>query len=107
LKEVQLDFQPDDVVVMYTDGITEARNSTRQDAIMFGLDRLVESIEKTPQKTAPAIFNQITVDLSKFMGYKNRQLDDITLLVIHYHNGEALPVQPIPEEQISEWNWNS
>jgi len=35
-------------------------------------------------KTARSIYNNISIELSRFMGYQHVQLDDITLAVIHY-----------------------
>jgi hypothetical protein len=44
------------------------------------------------------------------MGYKHRQFDDITLIVMHYR-GDAIienDVPPeIPEANITEWSWNN
>lgn len=52
--------------------------------------RIVNAIETAPNlpwkeiKSATSIFNNITIELSKFMWYKHKQYDDITLVVIHY-----------------------
>jgi serine phosphatase RsbU (regulator of sigma subunit) len=84
LKEQQVAFEPNDVIVLYTDGITEARYRSEQNGILFGVDRIVESIMKCDQKSSVNIFQQITIDLSAFMGYKHKQYDDVTLSVIKY-----------------------
>lgn len=84
VKEMQIDIEQGDIIVLYTDGITEARHSAAQNSTMFGIDRLVETVEATPLKTAQGVFNHITIELSKFMGYNHRQFDDITLIVMHY-----------------------
>ena len=81
LKERELDFTPKDIIVLYSDGITEAINlpEKTQDAMMFGEQRLMEAIEKSPSmkskdyKTAASVFKNITIELSKFMGYKHFQ----------------------------------
>ncbi|MCK9272807.1 PP2C family protein-serine/threonine phosphatase [Candidatus Gracilibacteria bacterium] len=109
LKEAQISVELDDVIVMYTDGITEARNGKKEDALMFGLDRLIETINKTEVKTAQGIYNSITIELSKFMGYDHRQFDDITLIVIHNKGDKIIennvPVI-LPKENITEWIWD-
>lgn len=111
LKEQQVAFEPNDVIVLYTDGITEARYRSEQNGILFGVDRIVESIMKCDQKSSVNIFQQITIDLSAFMGYKHKQYDDVTLSVVKYlptlekwvtHGDIA---NSIDVAHITEWNW--
>lgn len=52
--------------------------------MLFGVDRIIESVMKVSIRTPETIFEQITMDLSAFMGYKHIQYDDITLAVIGY-----------------------
>ena len=108
LKETPVDFQDGDIAVMYTDGITEAHNSAGESFTLYGLQRLVESVRNAPVKTAQGVFNNITVELSKFMGYQHKQFDDISLIVTHYV-GEKPPAydvsKEIPTEYITEWKW--
>jgi phosphoserine phosphatase RsbU/P len=84
LKEQQIAFESGDVIVLYTDGISEARYRSEQNGILFSVDRIVESMMRSESKTSMSIFQQITIDLSAFMGYKHKQYDDITLVVIRY-----------------------
>lgn len=118
LKEQEIKFEKNDIIVLYSDGITESLNQNKKDwnEQMFWENRLLESIEKSPEidiawdkiKTARWVFNNITIDLSKFMWYKYRQYDDITLLVAHYTWWEKTFIdfeEKIPEEFITEWNW--
>jgi serine phosphatase RsbU (regulator of sigma subunit) len=35
LKEQQIAFEPDDVIVLYTDGISEARYRSDQEGVLF------------------------------------------------------------------------
>jgi hypothetical protein len=55
------------------------------------------------------VFNNITIELSKHMGYKFTQLDDITLTVIHYKDEKYVRSEDfgtkIPDEFITEWTW--
>lgn len=108
LKESQLAIEKDDIIVLYTDGITEARKGKSESDMMLGIDRFMEIIENAPVKTAQGVFNNITIELSKFMGYGHRQFDDITLIVMHYKGDKAVEnnVSPhIPSQFITEWNW--
>ncbi|HRI36360.1 MAG TPA: PP2C family protein-serine/threonine phosphatase [bacterium] len=106
-KEREVEFVPGDIAILYTDGITEARNGRGADALMFGVDRLIEAIETAESKTAQGVFNAITITLSRFMGYNHKQFDDITLIVLHYRDKEKLdiPSAAIRPEFITEWHW--
>ncbi|PIE85565.1 hypothetical protein CSA08_01285, partial [Candidatus Gracilibacteria bacterium] len=50
LKESEVNFEENDVIVLYSDGITEAINKGSKDGTeqMFGEDRLISAIEKAP-----------------------------------------------------------
>lgn len=117
LKEKEIQFEENDIIVLYSDGITEAINQPKKDGNeqMFWEDRLVEAIEKSPNlahknyKSARSVFNNITIELSKFMWYKHAQLDDVTLATIHYkpedfdiaHDFDS----EIPDQFLTEWKW--
>lgn len=108
LKEIQVSVEIGDIVVLYTDGITESRNGKNESDLMLGMDRFIEIIENTPVKTAQGVFNNITIELSKFMGYGHRQFDDITLICMHYKGDKLVENNVSPEigsQFITEWNW--
>ena len=110
LREENVQIDIDDIIVLYTDGITEARLNSKQDGLLFGVDRLIDAIDRTQQKTAQNVFNNITIELSKFMGYIHVQYDDITLIVMRYKgtfNTTQTPDQPLQKDYITEWDWNS
>jgi len=116
LKEQEIKFDPYDIAVLYTDGITESINEPKKtdDSIMFGEDRLINAILSAPTlpwgniRTAQSVFNNITIELSRFMGYSHTQLDDVTLMVLHYTDKKDTTSFPteLPPEFITEWNWN-
>jgi serine phosphatase RsbU (regulator of sigma subunit) len=67
-----------DVVVLYTDGITEAKNMNKA---LYGLNRSIEVIQINWQRSASEIRYAIINDLRSHIG-QQRVLDDITLLVL-------------------------
>jgi len=67
-----------DVVVLYTDGITEAMNAREE---MFGEDRLYDVIRETKGASADQIVGKILDSVKTFTG-EYPQSDDITLMVI-------------------------
>lgn len=117
LKEQEIQFEPNDVIVLYSDGITEAINRPAKDGMeeMFWEARLVDAIEQAPNvlnknyKSSRSVFNNITIELSKFMWYKHVQLDDVTLASIHYKWKDFDIAndfdQEIKDDFITERNW--
>ena len=67
-----------DVVVLYTDGITEAEN---MDKVLYGLERLIEVIQINWQQTAADIRHAVIDDVRSHIG-EQKIFDDITLLVL-------------------------
>ncbi|MEG4117065.1 PP2C family protein-serine/threonine phosphatase [Microcoleus sp. N9_B4] len=67
-----------DVVVLYTDGITEAENMNK---LLYGLDRLIEVIEINWQRSATEIRHAVIKDVRSHIG-EQKVFDDITLLVL-------------------------
>ena len=65
-----------DKILMYSDGLTEARNAKDQE---FGSNRLIDSICNAPKNT---IFDQVFTDLDRFCGDITTQADDVTLVEI-------------------------
>ncbi len=67
-----------DVVVLYTDGITEAENMEK---VLYGLERLIEVIQINWQQTATDIRHAVIDDVRSHIG-EQKIFDDITLLVL-------------------------
>jgi len=78
LAEKQIDLFAGDVVVLYTDGITEAENEERQ---LYGVDRLCQVICEHVDEPAIAIRQAVIADLRSHIGTQ-KIYDDITLLVL-------------------------
>jgi hypothetical protein len=103
---------------LYSDWITEAINAKKRDWTedIFWELRLEEAIKSAPNmnhekyKTAKSVFNNVTIQLSKFMWYKFTQLDDISLAVIQYkpdwYDVTKDFSTDISRDFITEWNWN-
>jgi sigma-B regulation protein RsbU (phosphoserine phosphatase) len=74
----QLRLEPNDVMVLYTDGVTEAENPARE---QYGLEKLANSLSQHCSFEANEIRNRVMSDLYAFIG-ETRIYDDISLLVI-------------------------
>lgn len=69
---------PGDVLVLYTDGITEAQNTRRA---LFGEDRLLEAVTENLGHLAQEIQDTVLAEVQRFSG-DTPQSDDIALLVL-------------------------
>ncbi len=87
-----ISIQPRDVLIMYSDGVTEAQNA---DAAEFGEERLLavmENGENSPHSyeganySPQAIQTNILTAIHEFVG-DAPQFDDITLMVVQRHTG--------------------
>lgn len=82
--EQRVAFQPGDVLVFYTDGVTELRNFRGQ---AFGFDRIErEASRRRPERGAKAIRDRL---LSSLTHYRSdvEQADDVTLVVVTLEPG--------------------
>lgn len=83
-KEIQLEIG--DSILLYTDGITEAKNTSGE---MYGVERIAESLLKYGYlPSSESIFDHVTQDFAQFAG-EYIQADDITMIVIKYVGREA------------------
>ena len=79
--ESEIKLEDGDFVVLFSDGITEARNKAGE---QFGLENLKRSlIEYAPQYSAEGVNYHIAKDVSEFMK-GTEQRDDMTLIVLKH-----------------------
>ncbi|UCS94109.1 SpoIIE family protein phosphatase [Echinicola marina] len=81
LKEKTINYQKGDVLVMYTDGIIEAKN---QDGEEFGYDRLRQILDISHKKTPNEIKEKIIDEVYSFVGASCLTDDDYSLLVVKF-----------------------
>jgi serine phosphatase RsbU (regulator of sigma subunit) len=71
-------FDPGDVLVLYTDGVTEAQNA---EGDFFGREQLLKAVNKSAGGSAKAVREGILGKIAKFVG-DAPQLDDIALVIV-------------------------
>jgi sigma-B regulation protein RsbU (phosphoserine phosphatase) len=74
----EFDLHPGDVLIAYSDGITEAFNVNAEE---FGEDRLATICHQQQTASVPELGNHILSEVMKFRG-EAEQSDDITLLLL-------------------------
>ncbi|HOF05379.1 MAG TPA: SpoIIE family protein phosphatase [Syntrophales bacterium] len=78
LQEAEKTLEPGDLVVFYTDGVTEAINEHQE---AFGERRLIEIVSRNRQLSARELISKVEEAVMVFAG-RETQFDDITMLVL-------------------------
>jgi len=78
-KETQVQLEPDDKLVFYTDGIVEAKNKEEE---MFGFERLLALIRETKTPNSEELLKEIISRVNEFVGGAP-QSDDLTAIVVN------------------------
>lgn len=76
---VSIELQPGDRLFLYTDGVTEAKNSNNE---LFGDARLREALDSM-RGTPSELINELKTTLERFAAGEP-QSDDITMLILDY-----------------------
>ncbi len=78
LESVDIQLRTGDVVVLYTDGVTEATNGQDEE---YGVERLTRCVEREKNRTSKEIIAAIVQEVTTFAGTRP-QHDDITIMVL-------------------------
>ncbi len=76
--EVPVGLNKGEIIVLYTDGVTEAMNPEQEE---FNENRLIESIQSVRSSTVEQIRSKIINDITQFMNGQ-KQHDDITMVIL-------------------------
>ena len=79
-EEEALTLSPGDVIVSFSDGVTEAMNMEGEE---FGDDHLVDLVQSYRDKTPEALLEALMADVRTFCG-EATQSDDITVVLVRY-----------------------
>jgi len=83
-REGWVEIEPGDVMVVYSDGVTESLNEEGEE---FGEARLIEIVQKNRGRTAAGLRDRIDEALTRFVG-KADSVDDITIVILKRKTGE-------------------
>lgn len=99
-KEKEVVLHDQDIIVLYSDGITEAIN---EDGELYGLDRLIKSVNRNGSLGSSLnVFEGVSRDVTEFVG-SAVQKDDMTLLVMRFvENG----YNPDRKENLVNTSWS-
>ena len=77
--ERELTLSPGDIVLLYTDGVTETVDESGHE--QFGVERIIELLQTTSRLSSQALVDSIIARVKDFGGTQP-QFDDITVVVI-------------------------
>jgi len=111
-QEKEIPLEIGDAIVLYSDGMTEAKNNTGE---MYTLERMAQSLQKNGYfPSAESIFDHVTKDFQNFV-QEYVQIDDCSMIVIKYagpQSGAKMKLAISSEESrtatVSKiWDWES
>lgn len=94
-KEYTIQLSPGDAIFQYTDGVTEAANSSRE---LFGTERMIDVLNEEPDATPEMLLIHVKEAIDDFVA-DAAQFDDITMLAFKYHGPE-----PSADDRTDETN---
>jgi sigma-B regulation protein RsbU (phosphoserine phosphatase) len=78
LEEQVIDFEPDDILLMYTDGVTDAIDAQEEE---FGTERLADLIMSNVHLAPDALIEEIKRAVTDFAG-EGVHFDDLTIIAL-------------------------
>lgn len=79
-KDAALQLERGDLLVLYTDGVSEAMNAQRE---MYGVERLVAALQANREMDVADLIQEVKTGIAAFTGGE-AQRDDLTLLILRY-----------------------
>ena len=98
MKAAEMTLEPDDFVLIYTDGVTEGRGPHGR---AYGVDKIVEIIKENGGRSAAELARVIEADIARFIG-KEVQHDDITMVILKYCPSGGATDRPAGDEAAAE-----
>jgi Stage II sporulation protein E (SpoIIE) len=81
-KQAEIEIEPGDILVVFSDGVSEATNAQGAE---FGEEGIIESVKRVWQEPAGGICDGILADVGAFLGDEPPH-DDQTLMVVRLEN---------------------
>ena len=79
-EEYEVQLEPGSKLFVYTDGLPEANNETRE---LFGIDRMLETLNKCKDLDPEQTLSRMRLAVDEFAG-ETPQFDDLTMLCVEY-----------------------
>jgi phosphoserine phosphatase RsbU/P len=103
LEEIKINLKENDLIVLYTDGITEAKNREMED---FGESKFEKILLDYSGKDVNEISNEVIKEVTLFSKH-NTQHDDITLVILKWKpanpSGDGRDKENLKINGVKEW----
>lgn len=87
IQDTVVHLSPDDVLVFYTDGVTEAMNPAKE---LFGSERLAKEVDNSSMPMARQILDNVSNYIHMFMSSAARH-DDMTMIILRFAAVHEMP----------------
>ena len=84
-REYEIELDPGDAVLVYTDGVPEASNGSEE---FYGTGRLLEALNLNSENTPEGMINRVKRDVDGFVNGAE-QFDDLTMLCLTYNGART------------------
>lgn len=91
IQAYEFEYSTGDLMVLYTDGITEAKDPRGEE---FGYDRLKMAVQEACGQPAKKIQDHLIAKLYEFTGTSNID-DDYTTMIVKFRTEEVADVEPL------------
>jgi len=88
-QDYTLQFNPGDSIFVYTDGVPEANNPTRE---LYGAQRLERALNLRDYASPKDVLEGVRADVDEFVG-DAEQFDDLTMLCMAYRGGRRETIE--------------
>ncbi|WP_083636921.1 PP2C family protein-serine/threonine phosphatase [Leptolyngbya sp. 'hensonii'] len=97
-QDAQIQLQPGDILIYYTDGFTDAANRSGE---RFDEENLIKTFQWACQhcESAQAILEYLFAQVQQFIGTPSQNEDDMTLIVMHVKSSEHGNHFPVEAER--------
>jgi len=85
-ENIEVKLSKGDMIFVYTDGITEARNINKE---FYGDKRLLEALNKETSVSVDKIVKNVSDSINGFVS-SSAQFDDITMLIFKYNGSNSI-----------------
>ena len=89
-EEQTIQLERGDILVAFSDGITEARDMAGEE---FGEERLIACVQTHRRLSPSALLHRLFEEVHHFSA-RGTQADDLTVLVLNYSGGTGEPLTP-------------
>lgn len=98
LEETEIDLRENDMIVLYTDGITESKNLEMED---FGEKNFEKILLNNSDRSVDEISNEVIKEITLF-SKQGTQHDDITLIILKWKSRENWDRQKLKNVSLGE-----